>query len=202
MNCFLDSTGRDAMTAKSVLAVSAAPAGVKAGSLAALLALSIAASGVFAPAARAQKKDYLTETEADKIRDADTSSHRIKLFISFAADRIKKLQYELAHPGDSLHRAERLNRLINDYSGCLDDGAELIDLGVEKQEDIREAIKEMQMRAPEFLTYLKELEAKGPERDTYKDNLDDAVEATTDAIRDADEAAKEIAPAPVRRRPQ
>ena len=149
----------------------------------------------------AQKKDYLSETEADKIRDADTTSERIKLFISFAADRIKKLQYEFAHPGE-LHRDERINTLINAYAGCIDDASDLIQLGVEKQQDIRDAIKEMQSRAPEFLTYLKELSAKGQAVAPYKDNLDDAIDATNGAIRDAAEAIKENAPPPVRRRPQ
>ena len=163
-----------------------------------LCAAGIAAAG---SPAFAQKKDYLTESESDKIRDAETPSERIKLFISFAADRIKKLQYEFAHPGE-LHRNERINALINAYAGCVDDGSDLIQLGVEKQQDIRDAIKEMQSRAPEFLAYLKELSAKGRAVEPYKENLDDAIDATNDAIRDAAEAIKENAPPPVRRRPQ
>ena len=159
-------------------------------------ALAVAVSPSFA-----QKKDYLSNTEADKIRDAETTSERIKLFISFAADRIKKLQYEFAHPGE-LHRDERINTLINAYAGCIDDGSDLIQLGVEKQQDIRDAIKEMQGRAPEFLAYLKELSTKGQAVAPYKENLDDAIDATNDAIRDAAEAIKENAPPPVRRRPQ
>ncbi len=158
--------------------------------------LSAAGSPAFA-----QKKDYLSDSEADKIRDAETASERIKLFISFAADRIKKLQYEFAHPGE-LHRQERINALINAYAGCIDDGSDLIQLGVEKQQDIRDAIKEMQSRAPEFLAYLKELSAKGQTVEPYKENLSDAIDATNDAIRDAAEAIKENAPPPVRRRPQ
>jgi len=163
-----------------------------------LCTAAIVAAG---PPAFAQKKDYLSDNEADKIRDADTTSERIKLFISFAADRIKKLQYEFAHPGE-LHRDERVNALINAYAGCIDDGSDLIQLGVEKQQDIRDAIKEMQSRAPEFLAYLKELSAKGRVTEQFKDNLDDAIDATNDAIRDAAEALKENAPPPVRRRPQ
>jgi hypothetical protein len=149
----------------------------------------------------AQKKDYLSENEADKIRDAETTSERIKLFIFFAADRIKKIQYEFTHPGE-LHREERINTLINAYSGCIDDSSDLIQLGVDKQQDIRDAIKEMQGRAPEFLAYLKELAAKGQAAAPYKENLDDAIDATNDAIKDAAEALKENAPPPVRRRPQ
>jgi hypothetical protein len=159
-------------------------------------ALTSAAAPAFA-----QKKDYLSDAESDKIRDAETTSERIKLFISFASDRIKKLQYEFAHPGE-LRRDEKINTLINAYAGCIDDGSDLIQLGVDKQQDVRDAIKEMQSRAPEFLTYLKELSAKGQAVAAYKENLDDAIDATNDAIKDAAEAIKENAPPPVRRRPQ
>jgi hypothetical protein len=155
----------------------------------------------FTSSARAQKKDYLSDTEDAQIRDSDTPADRIKLFISFASDRIKKLQYEFAHPGDSLHRADRLNALINGYAGCIDDGSDLIELGVDKQQNIRDAVKDMQAHAPEFLSYLKGVEAKGGEAANYKDNLDDAIDATNDAIRTAEDAVKDLAPPPVRRKP-
>ena len=114
----------------------------------------------FASSAHAQKKDYLSDTEAEQIRDSDTPADRIKLFISFAGDRLKKLQYELAHPGDSLHRADRLNALINGYAGCIDDAADLIELGVDKQQNIRDAIKDMQAHAPGFLSDLKDIDGQ------------------------------------------
>jgi hypothetical protein len=148
------------------------------------------------------QRDYLSTTEAAKIREAMDPSERIRLFLSFASDRLKQLQYELAHPENTVRRAQRLNALLNAYAGCLDEAVDRMELGVEKQEDVREGIKAVQARAPEFLTYLKELAAKGPERNTYKDYLDDAIAATNDAIRDAGDAAQENAPPPVRRRPQ
>jgi len=167
--------------------------------LASLLAMGLAATR--SPAlAQNGKKDYLSDNEADQIRDADTPNDRIKLFISFAADRIKKLQYEFAHPAE-LHRDDRINTLINAYSGCIDDASDSIQLGVDKQQDVRGAIKEMQSRAPEFLAYLKTVSAKGQAVEAYKDNLDDAIEATNEAIDDAADAIKENAPPPVRRKP-
>lgn len=158
--------------------------------------------GSLARPVHAQKKDYLSDTEAEQIRDTDTPSERIKLFIAFANDRIKKLQYEFAHPDDSLHRADRLDAMINGYTGCIDDASDLIELGVDKQQNIRDAIKDMQSHAHDFLAYLKELEAKGGEAKDHKDNLDDAIDATSDAIRTADDAATENAPPPVRRNPK
>jgi chromosome segregation ATPase len=155
-----------------------------------------------AVSAHPQKKEYLSEAEAGKIRDAGMTGPRILLYAAFAGDRIKKLQYEFAHmdPADQ-KRTDRLNSLINAYTGCIDDAADLLDIGVEKQEDIREGVKALQSRIKESLPYLQELAAKGPERETYKDNLDDAIEATQDAAKDVEKATKELAPPPVRRKP-
>jgi hypothetical protein len=149
-----------------------------------------------------QKKEYLSEAEADKIRDAASTGPRIVLYATFASDRVKKLQYEFAHidPADQ-KRTDRFNTLINSYSGCIDDAADLLDLGVQKQEDIREGVKLLQARLKEFLPFLEDLAVKGPEKETYKENLDDAIEATKDAVRDVEKAAQEMAPPPVRRKP-
>lgn len=166
------------------------------------LAFALLGLSSLALPARAQKKDYLSDSEAEQIRDTDTPSQRIKLFISFASDRVKKLQYEFDHPDDTLHRSDRLDTMINAYTGCIDDAADLIDLGVDKQQNIRDAIKDMQSHAPEFLAFLKDLEAKNPEAKDHKDNLDDAIDATNDAISTANDAAQENAPPPVRRNPQ
>ena len=169
--------------------------------------ICIALAGVFAaacaPDASAQrKKEYLSETEADKIREAAFSGPKIVLFAGFASDRIKKMKYEFAHMDPSDHkRAERLNSLLNGYAGCVDDAADLVGIGTEKQEDISRGVKVLQERLREFLPYLQELSASGPERETYKDNLDDAIEATQDAIKTVEDAAKDLAPPPVRRKP-
>src|SRR5216684_3540103 len=50
------------------------------------------------PAEAPPQKDYLTAVEADKIRDAETTNERVKLFLSFADDRLKKFQYEIEPP--------------------------------------------------------------------------------------------------------
>ncbi len=92
--------------------------------------------------AEPQKKEYLSDAEADRIRDAGSTGPRIVLYAAFAGDRIKKIQYELGHldPADQ-KRAERLNSLINSYTGCIDDAADLLDIGIQKQQDIREGVK-------------------------------------------------------------
>jgi hypothetical protein len=149
-----------------------------------------------------QKKEYLSEAEADKIREAGATGPRIVLFAGFASDRIKKLQYEFAHfDTTDQKRTERLNSLINGYTGCIDDAADLIDIGIEKQQDIRAGVKAMESGIKEFLPYLQGLAMNGLERETYKENLEDAIEATQDAAKDVDKASKEMSAPPERRKP-
>jgi hypothetical protein len=84
--------------------------------------------------------------------------------------------------------------------GCVDDAADLIQLGIEKQDNIRKGVELMSVRAKEFLVILEKLSAEGAEREIYKDNLDDAIEGTRDALNDAEKAKKKVAPPPVRRK--
>jgi hypothetical protein len=147
----------------------------------------------------ALQKDYLSSLESDKIRDAETTNDRIKLFVTFADDRLKKFQYELQHPSSNKH-TEMLNALLNGYIGCIDDAADLIQLGIEKQENIRPGIDMMATRTKEFLEVLNKVSADGTEVDTFKDNLSDAIEGTRDAMTEAEKAKKTVAPPPVRRK--
>jgi hypothetical protein len=168
-----------------------------------LLALLIGGSALApGPAAQTEKKDYLTDSEADRIRDAMLPPDRIKLFVSFADDRLKKFQYELTRTKPEGRRAEILNSLLNAYSGCMDDAADQVALAEEKQIDIRAPLKIMQSKGKEFLDILQKLDTdRGSEYDTYKETLQDAIDGTKDALADADKAAKQLTPAPVRRKP-
>jgi hypothetical protein len=150
--------------------------------------------------AQQEQKDYLSALETDKIRDAETTSERVKLFLSFADDRLKKLQYELEHPSGTRH-IDMLNSLLNAYGGCVDDAADLIQLGIEKQENIRAAVDLMASQSKAFLAVLEKLSAAGgPDLEEYKSNLDDAIEGTRDAMNESHKATKKVAAPPVRRK--
>jgi len=149
--------------------------------------------------AQFEQKDYLSPMESDKIRDAETTNDRLKLLVTFADDRLKKFQYELQHPSANRH-GEMLNGLMNGYVGCLDDAADLMQLGIEKQENIRSGVDLINTKAKEFLEVLNKIATDKVDIDIYKDNLDDAIEGTKDAITDSDKAKKSVAPPPVRRK--
>lgn len=154
-----------------------------------------------APAAQ-EKKDYLTEEEADKIRDADSPSERIKLYIAFAEDRLTKFQYELTRQNPDRRKDEMLNGLMNAYAGCMDDAADQIEVAKQKQVDIHAALKIMAGKGKGFLETLQKLEkGSGPDFESYKETLEDAIEGTSDAMTDTENAQKEMLPPPVRRKP-
>ncbi len=164
-----------------------------------ILAMQTFLGAANAQAAVPAQKDYLSSIEADKIRDAETPNERITLFLSFADDRLKKLQYELEHPSQNRH-VEMINSLLNAYVGCIDDAADVIQLSIEKQQNVRKGIDLMAARTKEFLAVLQKIPADGPDAEIYKENLDDAMEGTRDASREAEAAKKNVAPPPVRRK--
>ncbi|HTZ75117.1 MAG TPA: hypothetical protein VMB47_14435 [Candidatus Aquilonibacter sp.] len=159
------------------------------------------AAGMSRPAAQDEQRDYLSEDEAAKIRDDQTAAGRIKLYLSFAQDRLDKFEYELNRPEHEAQYDDILNNLMNGYVGCVDDAADQIDVAQEKQEDVRGAVKEMKDKDTAFLAKLQKFDqASGPDFDAYRYTLEDAIEGTKEAINDATDAEKTLLPGPVRRK--
>jgi len=165
---------------------------------AAVAALALLGTGRARPP-QLQQKDYLTPLEAEKIRNAETPSQKVKLFLAFAADRLKRFETELKRSTNAPHHDEILNDLLNGYSGCVDDAADRIQDALDRQEDVREGIREMRAEAPKFLEVLKKIKSSSAGRAAYKDTLEDAIEATQDAASDAEKAARQLEPAAPRR---
>jgi len=63
-----------------------------------------------------------------------------------------------------------------------------------------ESVDLMAAKTKEYLDALKKIQADGKEIEIYKENLDDAIEGTQDAMNDAEKAKKTVAPPPVRRK--
>lgn len=169
-----------------------------------LVTVSALAIGLLLATAKAQDQpDFLSPGEADKIRDAQDPNDRIKLFLDFAGDRLKKLQYELHLTTPQVNKQELINGLLSAYSGCIDEAADRVQEGQQNSAKIRPAIKEMQKRTKDYLEALKTIEAvNGPDMASYKDSLDDAIAGTQDAAAEAAKASKEYGSVPIRRKPQ
>jgi hypothetical protein len=153
-----------------------------------------------AAVARPQLHDYLSNEEADQIREATTPSDRIKLYMSFAEDRLAKFDYELNRTAPERNRSDILNGLLNAYEGCMDDASDEIDDATRTQADIKAALKLMDEKSKSFLARLQKYSKSGRYLSDYSDTLQDAIDSTTDAISDMAEAQKTMLPAVVRRK--
>src|ERR1700677_661110 len=132
----------------------------------------------------AQKKDYLTDAEGDRIRDAYTPAARIKLFLEFADDRLKQFDYELNRKAFDPRRDEVLNALLNGYAGCVDDAADQIEAARDRKLDVREALKTMKCKDQEFLAQLQKYDGdkSSPGFTMYQHTLEDAIDGTKAAL--------------------
>lgn len=164
--------------------------------------LVIAGTSIRASATPQQtSQDYLSSEEADKIRDTQNPGARIRLYVSFADDRLKKFEYEQTRTARETDRGAILNGLLNGYSGCMNDAADEIDEAKDKQMNIHPELKLLESKGKDFLAELQKVaKAKGPDYGDYNDTLEDAIDGTNDAISDAHDALKEMLPAPVRRK--
>jgi chromosome segregation ATPase len=151
--------------------------------------------------ARPQLHDYLSDEEAGKIRDAGTPAERIKLYMSFAEDRLQKFDYELNRTAPERDRGNVLNGLLHAYEGCMDDASDEIDDATRQQADIKDALKLMDGKSKSFLSQLQKYSKNGRYLSDYSDTLQDAIDSTTDAISDVTDARKSMLPAVVRRKP-
>ena len=73
-------------------------------------------------------------------------------------------------------------------------------LALATEENIRQGIDLMASKTKDFLVILQKYQVEGPELEIYKENLEDAIEGTTDAQNEAEKAKKKAAPPPVRRK--
>ncbi len=110
-----------------------------------------------------------------------------------------KISIRAAAPSSNRH-GELLNAFYERLCRLPRRRGRLVQLGIEKQENIRQGVDLMASRAKEFLEALNKIAADKIEIDIYKDNLDDAIEGTRDAMNDAEKAKKAVAPPPIRRK--
>lgn len=154
--------------------------------LAALLAAPAAAG------ARPAQQDYLTETEAGKIRDAGSADERIGLFLDFAADRLHRFEQELQMKGAGPLRADFLNDLLDSFSSCVDEAADRVDSGLNDGEDVRAGLQDVRKRIPGFLAELKKIPAKGPNASAYHLSLSDAKADLQDDLSEVEKDARQL----------
>ncbi len=104
---------------------------------------------------------------------------RIRLFVTFADDRLKKFQYELARTTPEGRRSEILNSLLNAYSGMHGRCGGSDRTGARKSRSTSAGPLKMMMQSKgkEFLETLPEAEARARRSAiSTKETLQDAIQ--------------------------
>jgi hypothetical protein len=164
-----------------------------------LLAATLAAPA--AALARPPQRDFLTQTEADKIRDAESANERISLFLDFAADRLLRFQRELQMKGAGPRWSDFLNDMLDSFSSCVDSASDRIRDAISQGEDVRAGIKDVKKRVPEFIGELQKIKKKGIDLKLYEDTLNDTIDDMHEDIKSADKAEKQLQMNPPKPKP-
>ena len=93
------------------------------------------------PLVAQRKRDPLTPPEIDQLRDAMLDpDQRLKLYVSFARDRMNKLEQMRADP-KSTDRAQQTHDMLQDFLAVYDELNDNIDMYVGRKDDIRKPLK-------------------------------------------------------------
>jgi hypothetical protein len=145
-----------------------------------LYAISVCAILVSAVPALAQK-DFLTEDEIEKVREAQLPNDRLKLYALFAKQRLDQLQrlLEKEKKGRSLAARE----LLEDYSSIIDAIDTVSDDALKRGVDITEGKVAVTGSEKRFLAQLQKIQDRNPaDIDLYDVALKEAIASTSDSM--------------------
>lgn len=133
------------------------------------------------------ERDFLTEAEIDKVREAQAPSDRLKLYILFARQRIDQLQRLLSK--DKKGRSAEARELLEDYGQIIDAIDTVTDDALKRGADAAEGTLAVVTAEKRFLGQLQQIKDRNlPDVDLYELALREAIAGTSDSI---DQAAED-----------
>lgn len=127
------------------------------------------------------QRDFLTEDEIDKVRDAQEPNDRLKLYVLFARQRIDQLQRLLEK--DKKGRSLMARQLLEDYSNIIDAMDTVSDDALKRGADIAVGANAVRDAENRMLGQLQKIHDKGPsDLEMYSVSLTEAIEATKDSL--------------------
>ena len=141
---------------------------------------------LIAPSASAQRRhDPLNNEEINQLRDVMLEpDQRLKLYVTFARDRMNKLEQMRADP-KTTDRARQTHDMLADFLSVYDELNDNVDMYVGRKDDIRKPLKLVIEADIEFQSKLRALKdaANDAEAKQYEFLLSNAIE-TVDASAD------------------
>jgi len=149
-----------------------------------------------ASAPQTQKRDPLTETESDSIRElSQDPDKRIKLMLKYTQARLATIEQLEGDARLAAGRGKQIHDLLEDFTTLIDELDDNIDEYVDKKSDIRKGLKEVVETNTSFqlkLRTLKEQKVSSKEFADYNFVLQNATEAVNSSIDNARQALQEL----------
>jgi hypothetical protein len=134
----------------------------------------------------AQDHDSLTPAEADKLRDAQDPSERIKVYVSFQQDRLGRVAVASDSNGDS---QDSVDDLLNQYIFIDNELKDWIQYQFDHDGDMRKGLRELLDEGPKQLEMLRHMQsAPGAGASDYSNSLRDAIADMNDTLDGATQA--------------
>ncbi len=152
-----------------------------------LLAVSLGVAG------GQDKGDYLSEDEADQLREAQDPSQRIGVYLSFAQVRLARFDDVRTRPPDPQYDvAGYLDTQLDQYIRITDALKDWIDEHFDHRDDMRAGLKKLLETGPHQLEQLRRIEeSSDPYAEGYRRSLSDAIDDFSDALDGASKALSE-----------
>jgi len=141
--------------------------------------------------ALAQKPDYISDEEEDKIREAQEPSERIELYLTLAQSRLDRIEEFRSKPMDPQYdNGAYIDHMLDEYISLTDELKNWIQYQYDHRGDMRKGLRKVLEMGPKQLHDLGRIQASP---DAYaadyvkslgdaKDDLTDALDGATKAL--------------------
>ena len=138
----------------------------------------------------AEKGDFLTEEEADQLRDAQDPSQRIEKYLAFSQVRIERFDdYRNRPPNPDYDVPGYLETQLDEYIRITDALKDWIEDQFDRHNDMRAGLKRVLEMGTHQLEQMRRIEqSSDPYSAVYRKSLSDAIDDFTDALDGATKA--------------
>ena len=143
--------------------------------------------------ALAQKPDYVSDEEEDKIREAQEPSERIELYLTLAQSRLDRIEGFRSKPMDPQYdNGAYIDHLLDEYISLTDEMKNWIQDQYDRRGDMRRGLRKVLEIGPKQLHDLGRIQASPDAYAAdYAKSLADAKDDLTDALDGATKALTE-----------
>ena len=127
------------------------------------------------------QRDYLSESEVEKVREAQDPNDRLKLYVLFARQRLDQVQQQVAK--DKKGRSLEIRSLLDDYEKIIEAIDHVSDDALKRKADIILGVNTVMEAERRFMTQLEKIKSSEPrDLDMYSIELTEAIATTKDSL--------------------